>query len=332
MAGKIAHKQNKFIQLLSLSILVLGLGTSALLVQQKMYNSKAATAPAPYPVCPSGQYWCGSQCGRPAQCTATGSLNCTQWLTQYCASRGQTPQPTARPATPAPVSSCAGKPVGSKQCSGNYLQTCLSSGYWSNTQLCSVSCLQTSPTSAQCTTVPTPTSTTTQPKYTVVKNCTTAGVNRCSNGSVQECSISKTEYENGDITEIWQWATVTNGTMNGLTAGLKCGTGCTNSCYPYSTMPTTMDGTKTCLCAVTSAQDECSTLKELRCDAMGPYDGKLYSCSTRTVQTTNGNVTQKFWSYIPSYTCGRLACPVPGAFGNSGNMKTREGLPACPRP
>ncbi len=114
--AKSAHPQNKLIQVLTLAILVLGLGTSAFLVQQKINNSKAAVQAPPPPVCTrSGEFWCG---GCVNGCINTGGRTCSVFLQSYC-------QPTQ---------TCQ---IGLKRCSGNTVQTCLPPGTWSNTQTCS---------------------------------------------------------------------------------------------------------------------------------------------------------------------------------------------------
>ncbi len=104
MANK-TNPHNKFIQFLTLSVLLLGLGTSALLVQQKMYNSKAAVQAPPLPVCSGGQFFCGARAGCwPGGCVNTSGRTCSAWLDSYCRTQSTTPRPsTPRPSTPQPT-------------------------------------------------------------------------------------------------------------------------------------------------------------------------------------------------------------------------------------
>ncbi len=118
MSQNKVRSQIKFIQFLSLVILFLGLGTTSILVHQKINDSKAAIAPAPYPVCPANKpFFCG---GCINACTNTGSLNCTQYIALHCTStpRPATPRPTTSTPTPIPGGIT---PIGIEKCTlGQY--------------------------------------------------------------------------------------------------------------------------------------------------------------------------------------------------------------------
>lgn len=113
MSRKSAKIQNRFIQLLILSVLVLGLGSSAVIVQQKIISPKASVSAPPPPVCPSGQFFCGGCINR---CVNTFGQTCNQYIAQHCS-------PTCT--------------IGEKRCGdGRTVQTCLPPGSWTNTQTC----------------------------------------------------------------------------------------------------------------------------------------------------------------------------------------------------
>jgi hypothetical protein len=170
----------------------------------------------------------------------------------------------------------------------------------------------------------------TPPVRTYTKICPTLGVTRCSNGQYQECTALTTETDT-TINEKWDWTTTTYGTQNGITAAITCGTSCPQNCTTYNANPRTTDGKIVCFCPnnVKTVSDECTTLGVYHCETIDAYNGNLYVCDKRAVITNAGQtVEQKYWKIVPTYTCGRLACP---GFANNPNLKTQEGLPACPK-